>query len=429
MAARPLSEAQLREVLDACAAHPSQGAAARALRINKQTFQSRLARARSWAAGSGYVSAEAALPKPIQTDSLTVSGDNAELTKITQQRVRTLADLIAVCEIDTNEWDVVSWKCGAYEGQSKDNATSAVTVTQMFTVRASLRLKREVIAVRTEIAAMLEEAAAKMPARPFVKRQPKGAHMLELMIPDLHLGKLAWAPETGYQNYDSKIAVTVFREAVEVLVARTASFRFERVVLPVGNDMFHSDTKAGTTTKGTPLDNDGRFQKMFVTGRRMIVEAIERLRQIAHVEVVMVPGNHDTVANFCLGDSLECWFRNTKGVTVRNQPTPRKYVHFGKCLVLFTHGDKGKRTDYPLLMATESKQWSSTLHREIHTGHVHKTQVDERMGIRVRTFSALCSADSWHSENLFVGNARQADAIVWHPEEGIVSSAVYTVPQ
>jgi hypothetical protein len=429
VATPPLSESQLRQALDAYAEHGTHTRAAAALRIPRQTFQARLDRAQRWAKGAGYVSAEQAPAAPIQTEAITVSGDNAELMKVTTARVKSLADLIRVCEINTDEWEVVSWKCGTYEGQSKDNVTSAVTVTQMFTVRASLTRKWQVIDARAEIAAMLEDAARRMPPRPFVARATKGAHMLELMIPDLHLGKLAWAPETGYQHYDSKIAVDVFRTAVEVLVARTAAFAFERVVFPVGNDMFHSDTKQGTTTKGTPLDNDGRFQKMFITGRQMIAETIDRLRQVAHVEVVMVPGNHDAVANFCLGDALACWFRNTKGVTIRNAPMPRKYVQFGRNMLLFAHGDKGKRTDWPLLMATEEpKMFGACLHRETHTGHLHKTQVDERMGVRVRTFSALCSADSWHSENLFVGNARQADALVWHRDEGIVSTAVYTAP-
>lgn len=426
MAQPKLPDAVLKATIDALASHRTRQEAAESLGLGLPTFVSRLSRALAWAKKSGYQSK--ATPPPIGQDSFTAHGDTAQVQKLTKHRVRTLADLVAVCQIDTDEWVIDRWQCGAYEGQSKDTKTSVVTVTPMFSVRAWLRRNRPIIETKAEIKALFEDAAKRLPAAPFVKRAAKGDYMLELMIPDLHLGKLAWAPETGYQNYDSKIAGAVFREAVEVLVARTASLAFGRVVFPVGNDLFHSDTKQGTTTKGTPLDNDGRFQKMYSTGRRMIVEAIERLRQIAPVEVVMVPGNHDAVANFCLGDSLECWFRNTKDVMVRNSPSPRKYVQHGQNMILFSHGDLGKRADWPLLMATEQPEmFGATRHRETHTGHTHKTQVDEKMGVRVRTFSALCAADSWHSENLFVGNARQADALVWHPREGIVSSATYTV--
>lgn len=431
MAARPLSEAQLREVLDACAAHPSQVKAARALGMNKQTFQSRLDRARSWAKGSGYVSAEAMPPKPIQTDSLTVSGEQAELMKVTTARVKSLADLIRVCEIDTNEWEIVSWKCGAYEGQSKDNATSAVTVTQMFTVRASLRLKRQVIEARAEIMAMLEDAARKMPARPFIKRtSTKRRHLLELAIPDLHIGKLAWSAETGHANYDSKIAVKCFNDALDALVSRTASFDFERVVFVMGNDFLHSNSPKGQTYNGTQLDSDSRWHKTYMMGRRLLCESIERLREVAPVTVISCPGNHDTTAAWCLADAIECYFRNTKDVDVQNAPTPRKYLEYGRVLLGWTHGNAGKSKSLPMVMASEQREaFGRTIHHEFHTGDKHQTKVEEFHGVRVRISPALCPPDAWHSENHFIGNARSAEAYVWDRDEGLVNLAVYTVPQ
>jgi hypothetical protein len=240
---------------------------------------------------------------------------------------------------------------------------------------------------------------------------------------------LAWSEETAGANYDHKIAIRLYREALESLILRTAAFRFSRIVVPVGNDFFHSDTKAGTTTGGTPLDVDSRFQKTYVAGRRLMVDAVERLRQIAPVTLVMVPGNHDSLSTFCLGDSLECWYHRTPDVTVLNLPTPRKYIEHGKCMILFTHGDKGKKDNYPLLMATEQPEmFGRTKYRECHTGHLHQLQVRESMGVRTRISPALCASDAWHNEHHFVGNQRAAEAFVWHPEEGLVSLAVYTVP-
>ena len=242
------------------------------------------------------------------------------------------------------------------------------------------------------------------------------------------MGKLAWAPETGGENYDSKIAAELYLAAVDALIARTSAFTFEQVVLPVGHDFFHSDSKSGTTTKGTPLDNDSRFHKTFVVGRKLVTEAIERLRKIAPVSVVIVPGNHDTMAAFHLGDSLECLYHNTKDVEIRNEPIPRKYVSYGKTLILFTHGHSGKKPDYPLLMATEQpKLFGESLFREIHSGHTHESKLVERMGVRWRVSPALCAPDSWHSENHFVGNLRAAEALVWSRTEGNIATATYTV--
>jgi hypothetical protein len=366
----------------------------------------------------------------LASDGFKVDGDRAELLATTSEPIKTLADLIRVCEIDTAEWEIVSWKANKWESAAKDEKTQRLVTRPMFQVTATMKRKVAVVSARREIEAMIAEAKKRIgPQRPVKRIVPAGDHMLEISIPDLHIGKLAWSEETYGANYDHKIAIGLYRDALEALITRTAAFRFARIVVPVGNDFFHSDTKAGTTTGGTPLDTDSRFQKTYVAGRRLMVDAVERLRQIAPVTLVMVPGNHDSLSTFCLGDSLECWYHQTPDVQVLNLPTPRKYIEFGKCMLMFTHGDKGKKDNYPLLMATEQPEmFGRTKFRECHTGHLHQLQVKELMGVRTRISPALCAPDAWHSEHHFVGNQRAAEAFVWHPEEGLVSLAVYTVP-
>jgi hypothetical protein len=100
--------------------------------------------------------------------------------------------------------------------------------------------------------------------------------------------------------------------------------------------------------------------------RRFLV--IDLLEWEAYVK--MVPGNHDTLSTWCLGHSLECWFHATPDVMIDNEPRNRKYHQFGQVILMFTHGDKGKRPNYPLVMATEQPQmFGATVHREAHTGH------------------------------------------------------------
>src|SRR6185437_7298527 len=131
-----------------------------------------------------------------------------------------------------------------------------------------------------------------------------------------------------------------------------------------------------------------------------MVRAIEKLRQIAPVKVVIVSGNHDQLSCWHLGDSLECYFHNYTDVEIDNLPRQRKYHQFGNVMVMFTHGHKGKRQDYPLLMATEQPQmFGSTKFRECHTGHNHMTKLDEQHGVRVRVLPALCAPDDWLATN------------------------------
>ncbi len=359
-------------------------------------------------------------PAPTKQGALSVSGDKAEVSQLTGERVRTLADLVRVCQIDTTEWLVDRWVANKW-----DMAGDA-----QYQVKAWL--SRNTAGVRESLAAigLMEDAARRMPAWP-VKRLalPKSGYALEVSIPDLHIGKLAWAEETGEADYDGAIAVRLYREAVETLIARTKAFTFDRIILPIGNDFFHSDTKAGTTTKGTPLDNDSRWHKSFERGRKLLVEVVDRLRKIAPVEVVVVSGNHDTMSAYSVGAVLQAWYRQTPDVTVQNAPTQRKYVTWGRVFLGFTHGDKVKREKLPLLMATERPvEFGAARFREAHTGHTHETKTQEFHGVRVRVSPALCPADAWHSELGYTGQQRSAEAFVWHKQDGLVAQAFYTVP-
>jgi hypothetical protein len=379
----------------------------------------------------------------LPTDSFEVSGDTAHVTRILGQRVTTPEEFFERCQIDRSIWHVVELKCKKWDmgavlrAQAGSVSMDQPTVVELFAVSATLKLKVDVIAARNEIKTLIVDAKQHIGPRPKVKRTHSGAHLLEISIPDLHIGKLAWAPETGYANYDSKIAEQLFKEALETLIIRTSHLHFNRVLLVVGNDLLHADTKQGTTTGGTQLDTDTRFHKTFLLARRMITDAIERLREIAPVDVVMVPGNHDNLSVWHLGDSLECFYHQTEDVTIFNSPNPRKYYEFGKVMLLLTHGDKGKHPDYPLMMATEEKDmWQRTKYREAHLGHLHTTRasrhiwshdVKEEHGVKVRILPSLAAADAWHSENHYVGNHRSAEAYVWHPDEGLITQAQYTV--
>lgn len=379
----------------------------------------------------------AAIPKELEAAAtttaqekaqLTVEGDSAHLSTVTAEPVRTLADLIRVCEIDTSVWEIERWVANKWEMGSTDKDKHA-HVRPLFQVKAWLKKKVLALAIQDEIAALLADAKARIPARPLLRRSKAGGdHMLEIAIPDLHIGKLAWGRETGEANYDSGIARRIFLDALDALITRTASYRFDQIVFPVGNDLLNADNLQNTTTRGTPQSTDSRYQKSFAVARQLMTAAIDRLRAIAPVHVLLVPGNHDTLSTWHLGDSLACFFHKTPGVVIDNEPRSRKYHQFGKVMLMFTHGDKGKRPNYPLVMATEQPQmFGATVHREAHTGHLHQMRVEELHGVKVRISPALCPADAWHAENMYTGNARAAEAFVWHAHEGLVGTAVFTV--
>jgi hypothetical protein len=278
---------------------------------------------------------------------------------------------------------------------------------------------------RAEIEAIKLEKLGDKPSTIAKVKTPTGL-VLELALSDHHFGKLAWPSETDGRPYDVKIAEATFMRALEQLIERSKGYVYEQVLLIVGNDIFHSNDQAGNTANGTRLDTEGRFQKTYWTVRKMLCNAIERLKQIAPVKVMVIVGNHDKLSAWTLGDSIDCWFHADPKVSVDNAPTYRKYFEFGKVLLMFTHGDLGRREDFPLLMATErSEAFGRTKFREVHTGHLHTTKTQEWHGVRVRILPALCPQDAWHHENAYTGAQRVAEAYVWSPEEGLIAQFFY----
>jgi len=141
----------------------------------------------------------------------------------------------------------------------------------------------------------------------------------------------------------------------------------------------------------------------------------------------MVSGNHDQFSVWHTGSSLECFFHKYTDVEIDNSPRYYKYDEFGKIMIMWTHGDKGKRKDYPLLMATEQPEmFGRTKFREIHTGHLHHDRVEEQHGIKVRTLSSLGPADRWHADKGFVGNLRSSEAFIYNKEQGLIGTIIYT---
>lgn len=371
----------------------------------------------------------AAVGTPVEPEVHEIQGDTWNIS-LPKTDIHTLSQLLEYCEVDTGLWEVErfivnKWSMGYTTGTQEDKEAKSIP---LFQVKATLVRRKHIEAIRKEIEDLknLAKEDARVPT-PVYRTSRKSGNVLELLIPDLHAGKFAWGRETGHQDYDTPTAIETYERAVETILDRASDYKFDKILLGVGNDLLNSDDYNSQTTKGTLVNSDTRYQKTYKSVREMLVRTIERLRLIAPVEVKLIPGNHDMQSTFTLGDSLECYFHKYDDVTIDNDPSPHKFFRWGNVFLGFTHGDKGKKADFGLWMATEKpRDFGESKFREIHIGHTHGLKVDEKFGVRVRTFAALCPPDAWHSAEHFVGNLRQAEAIVWNKEAGRIAEFIHT---
>jgi hypothetical protein len=385
------------------------------------------------------------LPKIIKGEQTTfkVNGNSADIEwksggNYPSDHVRTLDQLLKICEVDlnlwqvkdylVNKWDVTSWK-------SKYPET-----LQNFQVKARLE-KNIKVAEAIDVIGMFREMVENYepPIYDWMPETPKRTeenNLLEISIFDLHIGKLAWCGET-YENYDTKIARERFLIAIGNLLHRSSGFEFSRILFPVGNDFFNSDTITNTTTNGTPQDEDLRWQKTFKIGCKLLVDAIYLLKETGvPVDVVVIPGNHDFERSYYLGEYLDAWFRNDPVINIDNGASPRKFYRFGEVLLGFTHGSEEKEGSLPLIMASDiisKPMWSETKYHEWHLGHIHrkrnvnysvtdkKRTLNEDLGVTVRYLSSLTGTEEWHHKKGFIGAIKAADAFVWNDKLGLVA--------
>lgn len=284
-----------------------------------------------------------------------------------------------------------------------------------------------------DIKSDLKKYAPKYPKIKYSKPH-KEPILLEINICDLHYGKLCWGEESG-ANYDTKIAEKRYIDALTDLVCRAANvYHIEKILFIFNNDFFNADGKTNATTAGTPQDNDLRWKKMYVGGRKLQVRGIELLMQYAPVEAISVIGNHAEHLEFCMADALECWFDKCPNVIINNTPKARKYFAYGNSLIGFTHGNLEKQKDLPLLMASEVPElWAKAKFREFHTGDKHherelvfNTAVENKTVV-VRVLSSLSGTDAWHYGAGYVGAKQSTQAFVWGKESGIENIYCHTI--
>ena len=354
---------------------------------------------------------------------------------IPSTRIHTLEDLLSFFEVKLDIWEVERFTCNKWEVGAKDHDGNVQT-TPLFQVKAVLKRKctEQQDAVAQEIEELVGLSESRFRSAPLIiKAQElrlKTGNMVELCIPDLHFNRLVWNGETGHGNWDSHIAREVFDKATDDLFQQVFTYKPEKIVFVIGNDLLNADNIQQTTTRGTPQVCDTHYHKAFEDVRNMKIAAIEKFRALCPVEVITLPGNHDKLASWHLGDSIKMLYCKTPDVTVDTSALPRKYMKWGNCGLCWTHGDEIKRPDLPLTFAAEQRElWGNTKYNEIHLGHLHQTQTQEFHGVRVRILPVLCKPNEWENSRAYIGNIRCAQAYVWNKESGLKAILHYNDPE
>ena len=375
--------------------------------------------------------AAATLP-PKDAEQVSVSEkDGDREARSVSRTIRTVEDLLRHIEADMDRFEIAASEATKYECATAGD--DGPEVTELFRVFVRLKPKAGP-GIRECVEAMLEAAKREVRAKPAAKPAKRAGLWQVLVVADAHVGKYCWNKTAGGGDYDMDIASRLITAASDELLGIGDAHKPARRTIAFLGDLFHYDTPAGTTTGGTPLERDGRLQKMIEVGCDTLLSLVEKSAASAPTDVVIVNGNHDEVLTWAFQRILQERFRNDKRVTIKPDFTGRQYLRHGGNLLGFAHGHKAK-AKLPQLMALESPQeWSRCRYREWHTGHFHsqaaewQRPIETLQGVIVRTAPALNPPDDYHAVNGWIAS-RQAMETFFYAEDGGLTAMHVSEPR
>jgi hypothetical protein len=271
--------------------------------------------------------------------------------------------------------------------------------------------------------AVVDAAVAKLPplkARPLVG---SGRDDLLAVYPfgDMHIGMLAWAKETGGEDWDLDIAERVHCDAMATL-AKIAPRAAQALIVDLGDSVHYDSMEPVTAKSGHILDADGRPAKMIAAWIAVMRSAIESaLRRHDRVHVEVIPGNHNRLSSLWGAQALAQRYGAEPRVTISISPAPFRYYRHGKVLIGAHHGDTCKPDRLPGVMAADRAQdWGQTLHRYWLVGHFHHQAVKEHPGCTVEVFNTLAARDAYANAGGW-RSRRNLKCLVMHAEHGEVA--------
>jgi UDP-2,3-diacylglucosamine pyrophosphatase LpxH len=296
---------------------------------------------------------------------------------------------------DPEHWEIVD----SSHIKRGENVQSRVKVKP----KVNLDIKKE------EITTLLKQLVGK-----HKKEYPpkeSGDSIVVIPLYDLHLGR-----RSGERNHlDTE--KTVMR-VIEDVANHLSKSPPDAIILPIGQDFLNADTVSGTTTKGTPQDNSLRWHEMLTRGISLAMAIIEKLAEVAPVEVYYSMGNHDEVLSYAVVQALFYRYEDASRIYVEPQMRHRVYITHGKNLIGLSHGNEEKNL-HNIMQIEQREEWGKRTHNYWLVGHLHHLSMKEEDGVTVIRCPSLTFDDEWTIRKGYVGSRKGLMVVEFHKDDGL----------
>ena len=351
------------------------------------------------------------------------------------KRILSKDDIIEQFNIDMSKWEIERFKVKTSEAYRKDRSVSwhvldgkvekgdvedsgKMLIVPLYHVE--VKMKRKNLAWNKENTDRLfERLEIRKPQKIEEHKYSNSSEdMFFLPIADLHLGLLATEKVCG-NEYNISKAIALCKEAVSKAITKIKMGSYEKIVLLIGNDFLNSDNVQGTTTRGTPQDNDGFWYEMTDAAIDLIIDVVQSLTPYAPVEIHSVYSNHDEQTMYGVMKAVQLYFKDNKNISCCFSPFPRSYIKFGKNLIGITHDISIKKSLE--VITTEAKDmWSNSTHMFWILAHLHNAMTYEKQGyLEIMRLPTISGRSRWTIKNGYTQTDKKTQCFVFNKEDGL----------
>lgn len=334
----------------------------------------------------------------------------SEIKKVVYTEPKSAEEIVELLKIDTSEWKLSSY----WNKEQNDGSWIVSALVTKINKQSETNIFKNVLENFNPDYTPIKDI--------HLNKKFTNKSCAVISVQDLHFGK------EGNSDVDYD-----FKKALQDLVYRAYhSHHIDEIMYVIGGDLLNMDTFNGTTTKGTPVHNDGSSVSTYNKAFDNMYWSVSFLKQFCKkLNVVYVPGNHDRLSSYHLVHALGKCFQKEQNIDFHIDYSERKVLVFGANMFAFEHGDVQSK-DTPLVYAVEfPMEWGTSVYRTLYTGHYHKNKKveyiteNERNGFIMRTLPSLSKSDYWHYHNKYTGNVRAAILEVHDYFKGKVSEFVH----
>lgn len=289
----------------------------------------------------------------------------------------------------------ITLQAGTYEGFVAHNATVQVSKSGEI-IQAWIKQKAEDFNPEDFIAAIRESV------EPYIcvpNKFDNATRMLEIPLFDMHWGV------AFMDHYEP-----VLNELLDLITSK----RWDRIVIPFGQDFLHNDSIVkGLTTKGTSIEKVDMVRAV-KEAQTFAYTLIDTALQCANtVEVMYTPGNHDMSISWMF---IQVLLERYGSSVVDDSIEYRKVITHGKNSIMVTHGDSKQATAKNLahiFPISFPEEFAHAEIREVHAGHLHHEAEADIFGVMVRRLSSGGKVDEWSNKEDFIGTHRRFMVFEW----------------